>query len=499
MELKTIGKQIFKHPVIIAAVLILSSFLLCPQPSGAQEYDFFIQTPTDWQNRTDGLNHDLKKQVMAPGEDAFIEVYATKGQNIGVQEIADTMEQAALTKGAVYFQNRVSSQNIHADGNPAIMREYTGYHNGILLRCYALYTYGNGGYFMVIGVFVDNQTAKYKNLVYQCVKSLRFSPPAHASVFSSLTGGKGLHGGTVSPDDYSSTSNEGFGCNGIVGKWKWFTGSTAEFGPNGTIPGNGNRWECVDGGNVFKVIWNNGQWIDTLTLSADGMRLEGKNQIGNRVWGQRIGPPPATGEPSGQTYSHGDFLDKSCCQLFGTWNWAPPGVHCVFMPDHKFLWQSKSYRYDCGGGKVTVHWGDRKTTVLNMVSPSLMTFVDEWKITVNVTRLTDYVVIDGKTYKACSGGSALSGNATTGFGCSGIVGKWKWFTGSTAEFGPNGTIPGNGNRWECVDGGNVFKVIWNNGQWIDTLTLSADGMRLEGKNQIGNRVWGQRIGPPPNS
>ncbi|MBA3010884.1 MAG: hypothetical protein KJ658_00270 [Proteobacteria bacterium] len=94
--------------------------------------------------------------------------------------------------------------------------------------------------------------------------------------------------------------SQSLGCNAIVGKWKWFTGSTVDFGFNGEMTGNGNHWECLDNGRTFKIVWNNGQWIDTLTLSPDGMRLEGKNQFGSRVWGQRIGQAPAAGGSAGQ-------------------------------------------------------------------------------------------------------------------------------------------------------------------------------------------------------
>jgi len=401
MGQKTFSTRTFKYLLLIAALLFLTSFLLlCPQPSAAQEYDFWVQTPTAWQDRTNSLGNDLRKQVVAPGGSAFIEVYAAGGMNIGVQAIADKMEYGLHARGVAYIQNRISSTNIQADGHPAILREYTGYDKSTPLRCHILYTFGSGAGFMVVGVFDDRQADKYRDLVYQSVTSLRFSTPGSSPATTAQPGGVSPYAGTGTPRSATSSHTQASDCDGIIGKWQWFNGSKAEFGANGFVPGDGNRWECLRDG-IFKIIWNNGQWIDTLTLSGDGTRLEGKNQIGNRVWGQRIGQPVAA-----SSSSTGASLDTSCCQLFGSWNWTRPGVSCVFMPDNKFLWQSKAYRYDCGDDKITIHWSGGKTTVLKKMSPSLLTFVDKWGETIEVIRKTDYVVLEGKTYKACAGGAA---------------------------------------------------------------------------------------------
>lgn len=63
---------------------------------------------------------------MAPAGDAFLEVYAKNGGNIGAKAIADGMEQGLRARDTAYLQNRVSSQSTQIDGITAILREYTG-------------------------------------------------------------------------------------------------------------------------------------------------------------------------------------------------------------------------------------------------------------------------------------------------------------------------------------------------------------------------------------
>ncbi|MEQ8814050.1 MAG: SH3 domain-containing protein [Thalassobaculum sp.] len=90
-------------------------------------------------------------------------------------------------------------------------------------------------------------------------------------------------------------------CDSVVGAWKWFTGSTVVLDPGGTIGGNpGNVWTCEDAETrTFVLRWGS-RFVDTLVLSADGQRLEGKNQHGSRVSGQRLSTPDAR-PPAGGT------------------------------------------------------------------------------------------------------------------------------------------------------------------------------------------------------
>lgn len=274
--------QIHKHSaffLILATIFLFSS----AQPGAAYDnYDFWIQTPTDWTHKTEGLSEDLKKQVISPDRNAFIEIYAAAGNNPGLQILADSMEQAIIQRGGVYFQDRIASRNIMQDNHPAIFREYSSYYNGNKLHAYGLFTYANGGAIVAIGVFAEPFAQQYQKIVHQSINSLRFSPPLTA-------GGSSSHG-TSARNPYAGSSNK---CEELVGKWRWFTGSQAEFYADGRMPGNGNHWECIDPAQgKIKIVWTNGKWVDTLTLSTDGHRVDGQNQIGNRVWGTKISGAP---------------------------------------------------------------------------------------------------------------------------------------------------------------------------------------------------------------
>ncbi len=467
---------------VVLTLVVLWGYLPCAFPS-AEEYDFWVQTPTDWTNKTEGLGRDLKKQVMSPAGDAFIEVYAARGNNISAQAIADGMEQAMRQRDTAYLQNRISSKDITADGQPAVLREYTGLYNGIPLRAYALYAYGNGGGFAVFGVFVAGQSAKYQDRVYTCVTSLRFSPPGGQAPAST---GSSPYGGTGSP--YAASPDAG--CNAIVGQWKWFTGSTAQFDPNGAIPGAGSHWECLDNGRTFKISWDNGRWIDTLTLTEDGTRLEGKNQVGNRVWGTRIGAPPAAGGNGRTQNSWGgndgpddperSDADQSCCSYYGLWNFVPPGIHGIFMPDHQYTERSKGFRYDCAGGQVTIHWGGGGSTTWQRKNKDLMVRTDKYGSVLKATRLEDEVTYKGRRYKACTGDAApSSGNVIPK-----ANGAKKISGNMAAQWGfAHGSLkPGDPSKWELstVSGTTLnFKDPYNQGKQHYTVrAYSSDGSKV---------------------
>lgn len=84
--------------------------------------------------------------------------------------------------------------------------------------------------------------------------------------------------------------------------------------------------------------------------------------------------------------------------------------------------------------------------------------------------------------------------------CQRILGEWLWFNGGLTTFFADGTVtgkhhvlPGNNGSWECADPTKRrFIIKWNQGGWINKLTLSGDGKRLDGTNQEGSAVSGRR-------
>jgi caspase domain-containing protein len=76
-----------------------------------------------------------------------------------------------------------------------------------------------------------------------------------------------------------------------------------------------------------------------------------------------------------------------------------------------------------------------------------------------------------------------------------IVGSWDWYNGGIVELGAAGDIIVAGAQlgtWKRLEpGGRRYRLSWSPG-WIDTLSLSADGVRLSGNNQSGRPVTATR-------
>jgi hypothetical protein len=128
-------------------------------------------------------------------------------------------------------------------------------------------------------------------------------------------------------------------------------------------------------------------------------------------------------------------------------------------------------------------------------------------------------------YFSEASGTASSGSSTTQTGTSsgtsgsgttsGIVGTWKWFNGDTVYVHPDGTQDSlNAGKtisvrtWTLKDPSKgIYELVWKNpngieSQWysgIDTLTLSADGNKLDGYNQKNMRVTASRISSSDSS
>ena len=91
-----------------------------------------------------------------------------------------------------------------------------------------------------------------------------------------------------------------------MGDWNWFTGGRVRLAEDGQVyvydqnkgkwmASQGSHWRWKDRSRgVLEVSWNNNSFIDTLTLSQDGNRLDGANQNGSRVWATRSQAPATT-------------------------------------------------------------------------------------------------------------------------------------------------------------------------------------------------------------
>ena len=92
-------------------------------------------------------------------------------------------------------------------------------------------------------------------------------------------------------------------CSETVGFWSWFDGGTVTIRPDGTMghdpSDNSGMWDCTDPDEgTVTLRWQGEGGLDTLTLSADGMRLQGTNSAGMSVSGRRVEQIPRPGPPS---------------------------------------------------------------------------------------------------------------------------------------------------------------------------------------------------------
>lgn len=81
-------------------------------------------------------------------------------------------------------------------------------------------------------------------------------------------------------------------CNEIIGSWNWFNGVVVIVESGGTMRREDNKnfgtWTCVDAvQRKFVLNWSKWGWRDTLILSSDGRKLDGRNQWGGHVWGNK--------------------------------------------------------------------------------------------------------------------------------------------------------------------------------------------------------------------
>lgn len=90
---------------------------------------------------------------------------------------------------------------------------------------------------------------------------------------------------------------------------------------------------------------------------------------------------------------------------------------------------------------------------------------------------------------ALCGGSAAAQSAPT------PVGTWAWFNNGQVVLGFDGSAVGTQGEpgtWRADDvAARRYVIQWASG-WVDTMTLSPDGVMLEGSNAGGGRVWGKR-------
>ncbi|MCW1913300.1 protein kinase [Luteolibacter sp. GHJ8] len=79
-----------------------------------------------------------------------------------------------------------------------------------------------------------------------------------------------------------------------------------------------------------------------------------------------------------------------------------------------------------------------------------------------------------------------------------LSGRWVWMSADIVIIRPDGSLFNETNKnkgeWKREEpGSDSYQFSWNNGRWVDVVTVSADGNKMNGKNQIGNTITAWRI------
>lgn len=186
----------------------------------------------------------------------------------------------------------------------------------------------------------------------------------------------------------------------------------------------------------------------------------------------------------------GPRFDSAACKAAeGDWDW--------FNGGHVHLGAGGAAKGTSADGKESKE-GRWKCLDPRLVTVEIQWAKGGWRDTLRLkpdgNRLEGENQNKGKVWGVRSGVWPLSS-------CRAVVDTWTWFNGGTIVLGGQGGARGydrgsdrpNPGQWRCVNGSPVtIQIQWVKGGWLDTLTLSGDGRRLEGRNQQNSRVWGER-------
>jgi eukaryotic-like serine/threonine-protein kinase len=135
------------------------------------------------------------------------------------------------------------------------------------------------------------------------------------------------------------------------------------------------------------------------------------------------------------------------------------------------------------------------------LNPSARTYLITWG-----QGVTSYVKI-ADDQLSLAGGNQYGGKdaATRVAGSSGLVGTWNWLDviSSTVTVNPDGTwraVAPNaqwGGTWQAGAGSSGTYTMTSSDLLKDRLTLSSDGSRLSGADQLGIAISGTKTGPCP--
>lgn len=137
--------------IFIALTICLS---VCTSVLAADYPDYRIKAPRGWADRKH-ISGDLLRQIVEPGNNAMIEIYCSKGTVPDLNRLADAWEKAGRGRGMSYLNQRHASKSVQYPykNTPAIRREYSGNHNGVILSSMVNFMQYDGFIIIVVGVY----------------------------------------------------------------------------------------------------------------------------------------------------------------------------------------------------------------------------------------------------------------------------------------------------------------------------------------------------------
>ena len=238
-------------------------------------FKYRINFPDSWAVAEDPANSAVRANKPDGSIQTAVQAIDLKGQINSADVLADL-----FTRNVFNGFRFLQKQNDTVNGIPGVAAAYSGTDNGRPVILGAFYIVQPPHGFVMYSVLDQarvQQLAQESDAVFNTFERVTAAAPAGPGLGGLLSGALGAVQGGDGP------------CSQVLGAWKWFTGSTVILNADGTLnKDHTHSWTCKDPARRIVVLnWSNGRWIDTLTLSADGKSLEGKNQIGNRVWGKR--------------------------------------------------------------------------------------------------------------------------------------------------------------------------------------------------------------------
>lgn len=161
------------------ALFALAGVLAWAALAWAQSPNFIIEKPRGWSGQQAAQAGGLEAQFVAPGRDAFIEVYAQPSGPVDLEWYADEWVRLVAANGVPHHDlvtNAMSSTNA---GVPGLVREYTGHDQGNAFRSLLIFSHYNGFMYIAQGVWIDSADQANLRAVYTSLDSFGFPGSQH--------------------------------------------------------------------------------------------------------------------------------------------------------------------------------------------------------------------------------------------------------------------------------------------------------------------------------